>query len=326
MPALDFESDQFLQLLTDALRAGPGSPEWHEAVEALRTNGSGHHDEYQMLIAARENLEKGKEYRSVRAGPGFSRKLNDALDSDVSSPRKTPPTTGTIAFISAGMILAAAGVLLYLLFPGGAPTAAIDKLANTYFVEPMLERGFETSIGNDFGKIGSLRVEAQRGLHPAAGSESDELRGGGIVWMKKIPANQPVAIDATLRIARPTDATIAEVFISDNDNFTTDRGTSNHEFLWLYQAGQAKVVLPGDHVEAQLPPARDFKGVLTIRLAIERDAAIVSQQGKPIWSGAHQLDAGKPRYVGLRFIQTGADKNPDPAMAFGSVKVSKPGG
>src|SRR3954465_13721690 len=189
MPALDFESDQFLTLLTDALRAGPGSPEWHEAVEVLRTNGSGEHDEHRLLIAARENLEKGKEYRSVRAGPGFSRKLNDALDGDASSRRKTPPTTGTIAFVSAGMILAAAGVLLYLLFPGGAPTAAIDKLSNTYLVEPMLERGFETSIGADFGRIGSLEVQAQHGLHPVLRFDNDTVSGGGIVWMKKIGSN-----------------------------------------------------------------------------------------------------------------------------------------
>ena len=89
MSTLDFESDQFLQLLTDALRAGPGSPEWHEAVETLRTNGIEQKDEYRLLISARENLEKGKEYRSVRAGPGFSRKLNEALDTESTS-KKSP--------------------------------------------------------------------------------------------------------------------------------------------------------------------------------------------------------------------------------------------
>ena len=89
MPALDFESDQFLQLLSDALRAGPGSPEWHEAVESLRSNGTTSADEYRLLINARENLEKGKDYRSVRAGPGFSHKLNTALDEQSSrGPRR----------------------------------------------------------------------------------------------------------------------------------------------------------------------------------------------------------------------------------------------
>src|SRR5947199_4461249 len=113
MPALDFESDQFLQLLTDALRAGPGSPEWHEAVEALRTNGIEQKDEYRLLISARENLEKGKDYRSVRAGAGFARKLNDALDSEPVA-KKSPATTGIVAIVSAALLLGAAGVILYL--------------------------------------------------------------------------------------------------------------------------------------------------------------------------------------------------------------------
>src|SRR5438874_10223576 len=188
MPALDFESDQFLQLLTEALRAGPGSPEWHEAVEALRTNGIADKDEFRLLISARENLEKGKDYRSVRAGPGFGRKLNDALDVETTG-KKGPPTTNVVAIVSAGMLLAAAAVLLYLLFPGGAPTAAIEKLSNTYFVEPILERGFDSSISEDFGRIGSLDIEAQHGLHPVAADQSASLSGGGIVWMQKIWPN-----------------------------------------------------------------------------------------------------------------------------------------
>src|SRR4051812_17116473 len=234
MPALDFESDQFLTLLTDALRAGPGSPEWHEAVEVLRTNGSGEHDEHRLLIAARENLEKGKEYRSVRAGPGFSRKLNEALDSEATKP-KQPPTTGVVAIVSAGLILVAAGVVLYLLFPGGAPTAAIEKLSNTYFVEPVVERRFDARIAAEFDRIGSLPIEADGGLHPAAGASAGTLTGGGIVWSQKVSADQPIAIDATLRVTRPTDDVIAEVFVSDTNNFSTDKSTSGHEFLWLYQ-------------------------------------------------------------------------------------------
>src|SRR6266480_850605 len=114
MPALDFESDQFLQLLTDALRAGPGSPEWHEA--------------------------------------------NDALDAETTG-KKGPPTTNVVAIVSAGLLLGAAAVLLYLLFPGGAPMAAIERLSNTYFVEPILEQRFEYSIAKDFDRIGSLGIE-----------------------------------------------------------------------------------------------------------------------------------------------------------------------
>ena len=276
------------------------------------------------MIAARENLEKGKEYRSVRAGAGFSRKLNDALDHESSSQKKPPPTTGIVAIVSACLILGAAAVILYLLFPGGTPTAAIEKLSNTYFVEPLIESGFDSSISSDFGRIGSLDVQAQHGLHPVADGETSAVTGGGIVWMQKISPNQPICVDASLRVARPTDQVTAEVFVADSDNFSTDKGTSSNEFLWLYQAGQAKIVLPGDKVDEQMPPNRGFNGVINIRIALERDAAIVSQQNKAIWSGAHGLTPGKSRYIGLRFIRTGADKETEPALAFTSIRISKP--
>ena len=70
MTQLDFDSDAFLTLLTDALRAGPGSPQWHDALRTLRAGGIEHADEYRLLVAAREHLESGREYRSIRAGPG----------------------------------------------------------------------------------------------------------------------------------------------------------------------------------------------------------------------------------------------------------------
>jgi hypothetical protein len=71
--SLNIESEEFMTLLGEALRAGPASPEWHQAVGILRAHG-GDSDEYQMLCAARERLESGKEYRSLRAGPGFGKK------------------------------------------------------------------------------------------------------------------------------------------------------------------------------------------------------------------------------------------------------------
>src|SRR5258708_39311279 len=69
---VDLQSEQFMTLLTDALRSGPGSPEWHQAVKALRASNQ-NVDEYQLLYAARERLEAGEGCRSVRAGPGFTR-------------------------------------------------------------------------------------------------------------------------------------------------------------------------------------------------------------------------------------------------------------
>jgi hypothetical protein len=63
---------------------------------------------------------------------------------------------------------------------------------------------------------------------------------------------------------------------------------------------------------------------MSVRIALERDAVIVSQQNKAIWSGAHGLDPSKPRFVGLRFIKTGAENGADPALAFTWIKISRP--
>jgi hypothetical protein len=64
--SMDLESEQFMTLLTDALRAGPGSPEWHQAVGALRASGGAKGaDEMQMLVRAREDLESGRGLRRM---------------------------------------------------------------------------------------------------------------------------------------------------------------------------------------------------------------------------------------------------------------------
>src|SRR6476619_7514162 len=66
MTELDFESDPKLELLTDALRAGPGTPQWRQALGAVEhTPGS---DEFKALYTARERLASGRGYREVRAG------------------------------------------------------------------------------------------------------------------------------------------------------------------------------------------------------------------------------------------------------------------
>ena len=68
MQAID-DKDPLLVLLTEALRAGPGSPAWHQAISTLRADQP-EMAEYKMLLTAREHLESGRRYRSVRAGSG----------------------------------------------------------------------------------------------------------------------------------------------------------------------------------------------------------------------------------------------------------------
>ena len=97
MTELDFESSQ-LQLLTDALRAGPGTPEWRAALETLDSAGGG--DEYKLLYAARERLASGRRYREVRAGAGFTRKVFESIEEESTGTAKPLPSANIIAAVA----------------------------------------------------------------------------------------------------------------------------------------------------------------------------------------------------------------------------------
>src|SRR4051794_41132435 len=135
--SMDLEGEPFMTLLTDALRAGPGSPEWHQAVGVLRASGgSPGADEYQMLVRAREDLESGRDYRSVKAGPGFTRKVLAAIEEEGSAKPKGLPSANLIAIIASGVILAVVVVIAVTMFKSGptpANNGAAEQLRATLF-------------------------------------------------------------------------------------------------------------------------------------------------------------------------------------------------
>src|SRR5438046_2493736 len=114
MTELDFESSQ-LQLLTDALRADPGTPEWRAALATVPALGAV--DEHKLLYAARERLASGRRYREVRAGPGFTRKVFESIDDESSAVSKPLPSANIIAAISALAILGILAVVAFFIIP-----------------------------------------------------------------------------------------------------------------------------------------------------------------------------------------------------------------
>ena len=322
MPELDFESDQFLALLTDALRAGPGSPEWHDAIGRLSSANSGeprfrqttHADEYQLLIRARQDLESGKEYRSVRAGPGFTQRLMRSIE-ERPGQRQTPQIATWIGILSGAVVIGAVALIIVLISRGGGPLPAVDALANTYFVNTLLSAEFDGPLLTaDWREIGTLRVETWHGLRPNIDEASEDQLGGGILWSQALKTDQPVEIEATIKLQRPSKDLIAQVFITDDpQNFSEDKGISPRELIWLFQAAQQKVLLPGGKVEAQTSVSRD-RGSLNLRILLDRDVAIVEEQSKRLWAGAHGL-ANRPRYVGIRFLRTSGERE-DAGIAF----------
>ena len=155
MTDLDFESSQ-LQLLTDALRAGPGTPEWRAAIASV---GSTTGDEYKALYEARERLASGRAYREVRAGAGFTRKLFDGIEHEESAAANKPGSANLIAAISALVILGILAIIAYFAISRGQTSAAPD-LSQTYFVTPISQLTFGSDLGTDWSTFGTLSVDA----------------------------------------------------------------------------------------------------------------------------------------------------------------------
>src|SRR5258708_6505812 len=120
------ETDPFLQLLTDALRAGPGSPEWHQAVARVKAGETGPDDEYALLVQARENLASGKEYRQVRPGAGFMRKMMANIEADTANQKKNPLSASLISYIGAGIAIGVVAIILFYLAAGNGPGSTED--------------------------------------------------------------------------------------------------------------------------------------------------------------------------------------------------------
>lgn len=320
----DLEKDPFLVLLTDALRAGPGSPEWRDAVAKLKTSGQ-NVDEYRLLIEAREALESGKEYRSVQAGSGFTRKLMTNLEQEPpgDTNRRPFPIAGFIAALAGLVILGLIALVVYKVVarnpvsPG--TRSSIDDLQSTYFPNPVLAASFDDGIPAGWRTIGSLPVTADKGLRPgdAAVPEGGYI-GGGIVMTAPLAADQSFSAQITLEIKGTGDALIPQVFVSNSPDFSPDRATGPQELVWQLQANEEKVVVDG-RVERQSPLPSHIQS-LTIRFVLNKDLAIVESDGKRLWSGPNSL-GDQPRYLGVRFVRTNGKSTGD--VSFQKIQVQK---
>jgi hypothetical protein len=333
MPELDFETDAFLELLTDALRAGPGSPAWHEALQRLRSGGIEGADEYRLLVTARERLESGRSYRSVRAGSGFTQRVMGAIDHEekYGSPRSMTPTS-LIAIGAAFVVLVVVLLVGYLLWTA-AERAPNTPEGPTLLVNTVSFVDFTGELPSDWRMIGRLPLEFVKGsMRYAAPSSTTQPTqptlppagantiGGGVTWSKPIAPDEPFAFVVNVRVHHPEDSLIAQVFISDTPQFDDENATTSHELVWLLLGRQAQVVLPSGRVEGQTELPKDYKGNF-VRVVVDHDEASVELSGKKFWSGSTGLDPSKPRFVGVRFLRKAPDATGD-GVIFESVRVN----
>lgn len=337
MTDLDFESSQ-LQLLTDALRAGPGTPEWRAALEAISANGGGGADEYKLLYAARERLASGRQYREVRAGPGFTRRVFEAIDQDEpdgGTPRSLP-AANLIAAVSALVILGVLAIVAWLIIPDRAAQQQqqANDLSQTYFVNRIIDATFkDDSLAADWTPFGKLPVVAKGGLRPSSGAAplpatrdaSDATAafiGGGVVHRRTIDPDQPLAVEAALRMPRAGDDVAVQIFVTDSPTFTGDNAMTPRELVWHARGSQASVATRDGAVEFADAPIRPGQR-LAVRITANRTDATVEMNGRKLWSGPNQLDPAKPRSVGVRFLTKGkVDEKAVPVVE--SVRVLVP--
>ena len=320
---IDLQSEQFMTLLTDALRAGPGSPEWSQAVKLLRASG-GDVDEYTLLQSAREHLDAGKDYRSVKAGKGFTRKLMDGIDQE--GKRAGPSSAGIIAIIAGLVIVAVLVIVGAMFFKGGSPTPepkATDELQNTIFGNRLTAASFSAPTSDGWTKFGELPVVSGNGeLHPttqptAGGAEV--YKAGGWVVSDPIAADQPIEVDATVKLAK-VDEGIVQVFVSDVP-ITDANAAGGHALVWQLKSGESRAFLPEGKVAS---PGEKLTGQkeLAVRLRLNKEQAIIDAGDKRLYAAGNMLAGDKPRYVGVRFLRHGGEKWDHPAIS--SLVIQKP--
>lgn len=331
MSQVDLESELFQNLLTDALRAGPGSPEWHQAVGALRASGAKNADEYQLLVRAREDLESGRDYRAVKAGSGFTRKVMEGLEAEGDGKAKGIPSANIIALLSAGVILAVVVVLAVALLknaPSDVDKGRLEQLRGMYFVTPVVLGNFDAGgeIGSEWKMAGEVALKPVKnvGLSPATtqpSADKREYKAGAIVRSESVPPGQAMMVDVSFKVRGVSDAVVPQVFVSEGA-VDAVKGTSERELVWLMRGGQAQVVLPDGTIPAtgeKLDGKRPH--TVNVKIRFDKEMVIVESGEKKLWEGAHKLSGTAPRYIGVRFLRKVGDATD--GVGLSSISVLK---
>ena len=339
MTELDFENDQKLKSLTEALRAGPGSPQWRQAVLEWRSTGVGE-SEHQLLMRVREHLASGKSYREIRAGPAFTRRVMDQID-DVEAKRAIKsPGAGWIASISGLVIVAVVAAITYFVWPLGSeqqhPSAA-TRLDRTYFVSTLESATFEDSISPRWQTFGNLTLIADNGLRPAntasRTTSSGEFQGGGAYWERALGADQAFAMECAVQVVESAKDAVVQLFVTDDLQFGGKSATTPHELVWILKDGEASVVLPDGSLAApsiRLDTGRvkDKHQTVDVLIVLNRQQSMVEVNQQKLWSGANQLSNSNPRTIGIRFLVRGQSGSGGAASAdeasVKSIRVLQP--
>ncbi len=322
MAEAQFEHDELLKLLTEALRSGPGSPQWHDAVGRLRQMqlGSGEANEYKLLMAVREDLESGREYRSIRPGPGFTKKVMESIE-QAATKRPGLSLANVIAVLSAVVVI---GVLVWLGFwisRSGGPS--IENLETMQCTRPLAGGDFSGSIGGDWKTFGVAPVISQKSLRAGYRKESErEGMSGGLYLAHAIPADQPFAIEAKVRIAKRASPVNVEFLITQSP-LGEGKSPSAGDLVVTVSNGQVSVFTSGTLPAGSTYTLPEGKSELSLLVKLDGKFVIVKCDEKELYAGPNGLAADKPRWPGVRFVAKGPEKPLDD-VTVQSMQILKP--
>lgn len=303
-----FESDALLKLLTEALRRGPGSPEWHSAVSSLRNLDSPAVDEYRLLITARERLESGRQYREVRAGPAFTRELFDQLESAAAVSRR--PTIGLIVRLLCLLVLVGAVAMVVMYTVQAAPNDA-QQLSRRLFITPVRSWTFE-QMPSELRVVGPLPLETRNNVLRSAGPDTTEPVGGLLYADDPLDLQRGTCVEARIEY-RPGKSSVALALMPDailNGQLAANEG-------------ELALVVDNNGVHVSAPamataPRALAGGQHVLRIKAADGAAVAEVDGQIIWSG--NLKLGTRGFVAVRLIRNGRANE----VAVRSLRVLAP--
>jgi hypothetical protein len=300
----------------------------------LRSENTGDaRDDYAMLIAARENLARGRKYREVRAGPGFTRRLFGRIESDASGTRKAFPLANIIAVLSLVVIIGLIGLAVFMFWPDrvGSKLAgnggAVD-LTQALFAVPIANTDFHAADAA-WQAIGALPLEfSSAGLKPGPATDPADFAGGGVVLHRELAPSEAISSEVTLKPPAKESDAVVQLFLTDDPDFDAVRGTSPHEVVFQVRGGRMNVLSVDARLLADVP-VPDGNKPLQVRLLSDATRILLTVNDQPIFDGSHGLDAGKRRQFGIRFLTKGANDTKGAASdvagpAVTNVRVRSP--
>jgi hypothetical protein len=321
-------SGELFELLTDALRAGPDSQQWLEATQRLRADPNA--DEYKLLLEARQRLESGKAYRTVRGSRQLAETVMAAVAAESAAiPRRlTARTLVRIAALAAVIIITVAGAVIWLMLgdSGLRPqqTVFIPRSAVPHMVTPAGFQSFENVMPAGWSMIGTLRVKADHGLHLAKGPKQlDQF--GGLIWQDPLAASRPFKLEARIRYLGAA-GVAPEVFLTDQAAIDDEKPIDpSHEFVWTVMNDRPSVRRADESLaSAGQSIAAGVLASLEVEIKVNGSSAVVDTERSGVcshWSGVHLLAGDKPWRLGVRFVVHG--ERHDDCVTVDAVRLTQ---